>query len=553
MDMDWIIDSFNSVLIRPNMTIVEKESESSTQTDIQKMNKNPKTANNQKLVSNTGQLNFTGTLLWRHKTRVKGRTLSIRLNGSNSNTDGDGTNYNDQRIFSGPVPLSFITDQINRTDNSGHSFNARVSYTEPLSKTRILETYFTYGKNLNNSDKKSFRKDAGGNYNILDTSLSNVFENLYQNQQLGFNIQTKLKKYDYTIGMAVQKADLTSTNALKSSVLKQDNVYNYFPVGRLNYNLGRNKNLRFNYRGSTNQPSASQLQPVIDNSNPLSIRQGNPSLKQEFNNNFTLSFNKFDMIKLKNVFSFFSFSNTANKIVDSITNFGSGAQFRKPVNANGTFNMIGNVNFGFPVKAIKTTNFNTSSSLIYSRDISITDGRNNFTKNTSFTQNISLNHSYKDKLDIMLSAMASYNNTRYTLSTSQATEYYNFNTSIDISYTFKNNLTIQSDIDNSSYRGRGVGYNQPYTLWNATVSKLLLKDKSLELKFTAYDILKQNRSVTRTIQESYIDDSRSNVLSQYFLIGLKYNLNKFGGKGAKGFSMPKMPGMRQMNNIRIGL
>jgi hypothetical protein len=103
------------------------------------------------------------------------------------------------------------------------------------------------------------------------------------------------------------------------------------------------------------------------------------------------------------------------------------------------------------------------------------------------------------------------------------------------------------------YTGRGDGFNQNYTMWNGSISKLFLKDKSIEAKFTAFDLLKQNRSINRSVQENYIEDSRSNVLTQYYMVTVKYNLNKFGGKGAKGFSMPKMPGMRNMNNIRIGM
>jgi hypothetical protein len=552
MDMDWIIDSFNSVLIRPNITFVQKESNAASTSDINSMNKTPKSDITQRNYSNTEQLNFSGTLLWRHKTRVKGRTFSLRINGAKNGTNGDGTNFNEQDIYT-PVNLVRIIDQISNTDNSGNSLNTRLSYTEPLSKTRILELFYSYGRNENNADKKAYRKDLSGNYSILDTTLSNVFENKFQNHQLGFNIQTKLKKYDYSVGFSVQNANLTSTNILKATTIKQKDVYNLFPTARLNFNLGKSRNLRFNYRGSTNQPSVTQLQPVIDNSNPLAIKQGNPALKQEFNNNLSFFYNKFDFITLKSVFTFFSFSTTNNKIVDSITNVGAGAQFRKPVNANGAFNAIGNVTFSFPIKAIKTTNFNTTTSMVYLKDVNVTDGRNNFTKNLTLNQNISLNHNYKDKLDVSLIGSVAYNNVKYTLGSTPTTDYFTFNTSIDISYTFKNNLTIQSDVDNYTYTGRAAAFNQNYTMWNASISKLLLKDKSLELRFTAFDMLKQNRSINRSVQETFIEDSRSTVLTQYFLVGLKYNLNKFGGKGSRGFSMPKMPGMRQMNNMRIGM
>jgi hypothetical protein len=551
--MDWAIDSFNSILIRPNLTYVKKENNSATITDIKSLKELPKSSNIQKSKSNTAQLNFSGTLLWRHKTRVKGRTLSVRLNAGANSTDGDGDNVNQQDFFS-PSPFSVIRDQINTTDNSSNTLNTRVSYTEPLSKTRILELTYTYGRNENNSDRRTLKRDPFGLYTVLDTFATNVFENTFQSHQLGFNIQTKLKKYDYTVGLSAQKSDLISNNIVKNTSLKQSNVYNLFPTARLNYNFGKNRNLRFNYRGSTNQPSATQLQPIVDSSNVLSIYEGNPALKQEFTNSLNISYNNFNFVSLKTMFLFLNFSNTNNKIVNGLTNNPFGGQNRKPINLNGAYNVIGNFSFGFPVKAIKKTNINSSTSIVYNNDINVLNAIQNTTKTVNVNQTLSVNYTYKDNLDISLSGMAGYNKATNQIQTFNTDPFYTFNTSFDISYNFKNNLTIQSDVENTSYKGRTNGFNQNFTIWNGSISKLLLKDKSLEAKFTAFDILKQNRSIDRSIQNNIIKDVSTNTITQYFMVSLKYSLNKFGGKGAKPFSMPKgVPGMRQMNNMRIGM
>jgi hypothetical protein len=553
LDFDWNIDSFNSLLIRPSITFVQVRSQGETHSNIASFNKLPRSENLQRTNNYTEQPNFSGTLMWRHKTRVKGRTFSVRMNAGGNHTNGHGDNYNLQQGFY-PFLFSRLTDQVNYTDNTGNSINTRISYTEPLSKTRLLELYYNYGRNFSRSDRKTYRRDGAGIYSILDSLFSNDFTNIYSNHVAGFNVQTKMKKYDYTIGASVQKADLTSDNIIKASTIKQRNVYNFFPVARMNFNLGRSKRLNLNYRGSTNQPTASQLQPVADNSNPLSIRQGNPALKQEFNNNINLMYNRFDMVKLKTFLTFFNFSTTSNKITDSVANIAPGIQSRKPVNVNGNWNAIGNISFGIPIRKFKTTNINMGTSLMMNRNANITDGQKNFTRLLSLTQNLGINYNYKDKLDVMLSGMASYSNTDYTLANIPTAEYYSYNGSVDVSYTFlKKSFTLQSDIDYNSYRGRSDGFNTEYILWNASFSKLLLKDKSLEARFTAFDMLKQNRAINRTTQDNYIEDSRSNVLTQYFILTLKYSLNKFGGKGSRNFTMPKMPGMRNMNYMRIGM
>lgn len=553
MDFDWNIDSFNSLLVRPAITFVQNRSQSETHSYITSFSKAPRADNLQRINSYTEQPNFSGTLLWRHKTRVKGRTLSVRINAGANNTDGHGDNYNiQQNLF--PLVFSRLTDQVNYTDNNSSSYNARISYTEPLSKTRLLEVFYSYGKNSSRSDKATFRRDPVTQmYTMLDSLFSNDFSNIYSNHQAGFNVQTKMKKYDYTLGASVQQADLTSENTIKASTIKQRNVYNFFPVARLNFNLGRSKSLRFNYRGNTNQPTASQLQPVADNTNPLSIKQGNPALKQEFTNNLMVTYNKFDMVKLKTFFTFLNFTTTSNKITDSVTNLAAGVQSRKPVNVNGNYNILGNFSFGIPVRKFKTTNINTSTNFMLNRTANITDGLKNFTRMLSLTQTLGVNYNYKDKLDVMLSGMATYSNTGYTLDNIPKTEYYNYNGSFDVSYTFpKQSFTVQTDIDYNSYRGRSEGYNTEFTLWNASISKMFLKDKSLEARFTAFDILKQNRAINRTTADTYIEDSRSNVLTQYFMFTLRYSLNKFGGKGSRNMVMPKIPGMRNMNYMRIG-
>ena len=45
---------------------------------------------------------------------------------------------------------------------------------------------------------------------------------------------------------------------------------------------------------------------------------------------------------------------------------------------------------------------------------------------------------------------------------------------------------------------------------------------------SVFDLLKQNQSITRTVTESYIQDTQSDVLQQYFMLTFTYNLKNFG-------------------------
>lgn len=54
-------------------------------------------------------------------------------------------------------------------------------------------------------------------------------------------------------------------------------VFNFAPNIDFRYRFSKVSQLRFNYRGRTAQPSMENLLPIVDNSNPLNIRVGNPA------------------------------------------------------------------------------------------------------------------------------------------------------------------------------------------------------------------------------------------------------------------------------------
>ena len=58
----------------------------------------------------------------------------------------------------------------------------------------------------------------------------------------------------------------------------------------------------------------------------------------------------------------------------------------------------------------------------------------------------------------------------------------------------------------------------------------ILKNKQAELRLTVYDILNQNKSVSRTNTDSYIQDSQTNVLNRYYMLTFTYNFKKYFAK-----------------------
>ena len=88
-------------------------------------------------------------------------------------------------------------------------------------------------------------------------------------------------------------------------------------------------------------------------------------------------------------------------------------------------------------------------------------------------------------------------------------------------------FTLQSNF-NYQYNG---GYSESYDpnsyLLNASLGKKLFADNSGEIRFTAYDILNKSSNVQRTVSDSYIEETQSNVLGRYFMLSFIYNVRNF--------------------------
>ena len=69
--------------------------------------------------------------------------------------------------------------------------------------------------------------------------------------------------------------------------------------------------------------------------------------------------------------------------------------------------------------------------------------------------------------------------------------------------------------------------------WNAHASRRLLNDRA-ELELHAYDLLNQNQSVNISNSGSFIQESRTQSLGQYFMVRVMYRLGMGGGFGGFG-------------------
>lgn len=562
-EIDQRIDSFNSLLFRPSGSIQQSNNYTRTLTTSRKANFYTLNEVDQTNLSENDGYSLNNSLLWRHRFGKKGRTLSVTLNNSINNNESNGRNLSYTNSYNS-IQAKYIkdtVDQLTNTVRETKTYGGNFSYTEPVGRKGLLELSYNYNQSLSTSDQQTQRMNkASGKYDPY-APLTNEFENTNISHRGSVNYRRQInQQWNYTVGLGLQRAFLESDNITKGTELSQW-FTNYTPTVMVQYTKNRTKNLRFNYRGNTSAPSVSQLQPLVDITNQLNIRDGNPNLKQSFNHNFNLFYSRFDVVTFRNIFASINGSFTQNKIgSEYIQNLGSapmvittpsfpqgiqlipGAQYSRPVNLDGAYNVNGFLTYGIRINKIQG-NLNFTSNLAHSRDVNLINSVKSFTKNYSFGETIGFNMNIKEKLDLNLSSTSTFAMARYSIQTAgQNTDYFTQMFSVEPTYTTKDNFIFGVDFDYTKYTGQGEGYNQSIPLLNASISKLLFKNKAGELKLSAFDLLNQNKSITTNIDANYFESVRTTVLKRYVMLTFTYNLRRFGGNQMPGMFNMRQPG-----------
>jgi len=463
--------------------------------------------------------------------KKKDRILMATLRYGYIEDDKNGiVQTNTQFYKNGNIDSVDVADQQKLTNGNSKTFGSKITWSEPLSLKWGLVVEYAFNKNKAVSHRNTYNKDVNGKYAVLDAAYSNNF-----NLDVSSNSGTAIVKFTdrklraaFGSGISSVKLNLFDLN---SNNRNNYHFLNLTPQASINYTLKAQTNIRFNYRGTTRQPTIDQLQPIRDNADRLNIFIGNPDLKVGFNHNLSVGYNTFKTLSQTYFSVYFSY----NIPVNAITFYNSldvnrGKQTYTPVNVNGNRNWNA-WSYYFKDRGEKKLGYGMNFSVSGGRNVNFINSQRNRTEYMNSDLGVNLRYNNPEKNSFDIGPTVGYNTSKSSQNTQFNSNYWNYGGRVDAMIMLPGKLELSSDC-NFDLRQQLDAFraNPNQIIWNASLSKKVLKDKSGKIYLMANDILDQNKGFNRNINSNFISEDRYSRLSRYFLLKFEWSFNKMPGQ-----------------------
>ena len=595
--LEWMPDTMTNILFRPSISWTTNDSRSTgisasynqdpyqysddplSDEGIEKMDEVDAVINRQKSVSlsNSKNNNIRGMLQLNRKLNNKGRNVTLRMDAKYTDKDSKSISLQNAHLYlvqnEAGLDSTYQTNRYNLTPSKDYSYSAQATYSEPLWKATFLQLSYKFTYSYSKSDRSTYdfskysfdginpEYGAWGNYlgrldgelgDYRDDKLSRYSE--YRNYTHDIQVMMRFvrQKYNLNFGVMIQPQRSKFIQDYQGKYVDTvRTVTNVSPTLDFRYRFSKMSNLRVNYRGTTSQPSISQLLNIVDDSDPLNVSMGNPGLKPSFTQNFRLFYNNFVQNHNKGVMTYINFSTTSNSISNKVTyDETTGGRITRPENINGNWNVMGAFMFNCSIDSAGVWNINTDTNLGYNHYVSYLsldksqDSQKNTTQNTTWNERLSLSYR-NDWMELSLDGTLAYNHAKNKLQPNSNLDTWQFSYGPSMTLTAPWGTSLNTSLSCSSRRGYSdASMNTDEFVWNAQLSQGFLKGKPLTVMLQFYDLLHQQSTFSRAISSVSRTDTEYNAINSYAMLHVVYRMNLFGGKDARKENRGEGPGGR---------
>jgi hypothetical protein len=526
VSLTWKLDSLSTLTFRPALTLRNFHNKRDYST-VSFSNYQPllNQSENAQETSNR-ETNYTQEITYNRNFKKKGRTLFVSSNFTTSITDNDQTNVV-ERVFYNGQPNAEDLNQFRLRDYENLNLNAAITYNEPLTKSLSLRLSNTTSYFKDDDVYNTYDYDpVSGKYQILNADLSNGLLRDGIRNIAGAVFSQKWKKL--TVNPGVYAQSLNIDNLYQKTGLINQQFFYLLPSFTAYYGP-----FNFGYRMSVREPSASDLRPVIDNTNPLYQSLGNPDLIPTISHGMTFSVYKNYSKKLLTYNGYLSFSAENNSIIRERAVDEKGVQVTRPINIDGVWRANASIFISKQYKLINSwqLSLRPGFSMGYTKNFVIVNSNRSGVYGLNVYPNINLAFNWKDLFEFSQRYSLNLNENKYESDSYRNTSVTSHFSTSEIIVRLPKNWVWETTLDYRYNPQVSPGISKNVVRWHAGINYLFLKDQRGQLKLYAYDLLKQNTNAFRTIYENYVSDTETKTLTRYILLTFTYNIRDFkGGK-----------------------
>ena len=504
-------------------------------------------------------LNFSNQILYRY--RLPGKT-------SQSLTLGVGGSYRGYEQLSQPRQYTFrdpddtacdttaySSRNISRTDRDqpGYQIYGSASYTRSLTKRSRMSLEYRCSYAENSVERNTYVLTAE---NLFPTE-----RNPKQSAEYGYSYLTH--RVGATYQYRFRKTKVATTLYYQHDGFSGNYVIPY-PTGtertfdNLTYNavadisINRNNTLKFNASGRTSNPRATDLQNIVNTTNRQNVVAGNPGLDPVYTHRISGQYIRTNPERGRTFTLSAEFAASPNTVADSLvidtpafiiddegTALGEGNQFVRPVNLAGYRNLRAQINYGFPVRWLRS-NLNLRAGISAGRLPSIINGVRNNLANRAYNLGAVLGSNISEAVDFRISYTGSYQESR---SASQVRSidntYFNQQARAETTFVIRNRFVIRANADYDHYRGITDPFLEERLICNAMLGVKLFRNRLGEISVGVNDLLDQNRTTfRRAVTGTTLRYVTNLAVGRYVAFQLTYNLRVYKRTGIPGLTAP---------------
>lgn len=532
------IDSMQNLKITADGTLRNTNTRSNFATKTARLDGSLINSNGRDNTADVDSKVFNASAFYTKKFKKKSRTLSVNFRTSIDESDSKGFLKSKTTFFDsvGVFKRDTTIDQFKANKTRSTNINTNITYTEPLVKDFTLALSYAISVNNANNDRRTFNKpvSTASAYSALDSLYSSDYKLNQLSNQGGavFNLQKKSFTFNFGTKVAGVKFKQVDEFGRRSDLVR--NFTNWFPQASFQYKISKQSSIRVSYNGNTTQPSLDDIQPVLVNTDPLNIRNGNAGLKPSFTNRYNISYNSYKVISNQYIWISGSYSTTSNPIVSNVVrDTTTGISTYKSSNLNrSTSNFWANsyferkipgvdINAGFELSANGNTYYNLSNNIL------------NETKSYSYSGSLRFSKYKEKKYDAWISGGPNYTVNSSSLNKTLNNNGRGFNANGGFNIYLPGKFQIGSD-GNYTYNAPTKSFPQDFRrfLLNANISRTFFKD-ALKAAISGNDLLNQNTGYNRSGAANIITQERYTTIRRYFMFSLTWDFNKVGGGAPK--------------------